>query len=458
MSNFLFYLGSFVLILGVLILFHELGHYVVARLCGVKVLRFSIGFGQPLLLRRWGKDQTEWTLALFPLGGYVKMLDEREGAVSPGELHRAFNRQSVGLRAAIVLAGPVANLLLAVCLYWGLFCFGMEELKPLLGTPPAATAAAEAGFVNGELVLRVGSTPVRTWQEFRWELLRQGVDGQGSESIVVEVINAQREITLRRISVEGLSVGGYEGDPLARLGVVFFRPHIAPVLGQVIPGSVADRAGLRRGDRITAIDGIALDSWGEVVQKVRSAPHRELTLDYTRGDIHGTVRVVPESENFQGRSIGRIGVAVESDGGSRGDLMVTVRYDMLTSLGKALVETWDKASFSLVMMGKMLTGEVSWRNLSGPVTIADYAGQSAKLGVDYYLKFLALVSISLGVLNLLPIPVLDGGHLMYYVIEFIKRGPVSERVMEIGQQLGLALLLILMAFAFYNDINRLISG
>lgn len=458
MSNFLFYLGSFALVLGVLIVVHELGHYIVALLCNVKVLRFSVGFGRPLLLRRWGKDGTEWALGLFPLGGYVKMLDEREGVVPQAELHRAFNRQSVGRRAAIVVAGPVANLLLAVCLYWGLFCFGMEELKPLVGTPPVATAAAEAGFVNGEMVLRVGSEPVRTWQEFRWELLRQGVDRQGAEPLVVEVINPQREIALRRLSISSLAEGYYEGDALARLGIVFFRPHIAPILGQIIPGSVADRAGLKSGDRIIAIDGVPLDSWSEVVQRIRAAPAQALTLEYERGDVHRSVRVVPDTENSQGRAIGRIGVAVQGGGAARDDVMVTVRYGVLTALGKALTETWDKAAFSLVMMAKMLTGEVSWHNLSGPVTIADYAGQSAKLGGDYYLKFLALVSISLGVLNLLPIPVLDGGHLMYYVIEFIKRGPVSERVMEIGQQLGLALLLILMAFAFYNDINRLISG
>lgn len=458
MSNFFFYLGSFALVLGILIVVHEFGHYTVARWCGVKVLRFSVGFGRPLLLRPLGKDRTEWAIGIFPLGGYVKMLDEREGEVPQQELHRAFNRQSVGRRAAIVAAGPIANLLLAVVIYWGLFCFGMEELRPLLGTPPAASAAAEAGFVNGEMVLRVGREPVKTWQEFRWELLRQGVDQQAAEPLVVEVINSRQEIALRQLRMSSLAEGGYEGDPLARLGIVFFRPHISAIVGKVVPSGVADRAGLKAGDKITAIDGVVVDSWGEVVQRVRAAPGRELALEYLRGDARDVVKVVPDAENEQGHRIGRIGIAVQDAGASRDKLMVTVRYGVFTALGKALAETWDKTSFSLVMMGKMMTGEVSWRNLSGPVTIADYAGQSAKLGGDYYLKFLALISISLGVLNLLPIPVLDGGHLMYYVIELIKRGPVSERVMEIGQQLGLALLLILMAFAFYNDINRLISG
>jgi len=240
--------------------------------------------------------------------------------------------------------------------------------------------------------------------------------------------------------------------------VIFFRPQIPPFLGSIAPGSVAEKAGLQSGDRIVAIDGDVIELWPEAVQKIRSAPGRLLALTIQRGEQRLYLEVVPEIHEERGLRIGRIGVGVRDPGPSREDVMITVRYDVGSALSKAVAETWDKASFSLVMMGKMLTGEVSWKNLSGPVTIADYAGQSARMGSDYYLKFLALVSISLGVLNLLPIPVLDGGHLMYYMIEIIKRGPVSERVMEIGQQIGLALLVLLMAFAFYNDINRLISG
>jgi len=458
-SNFLFYLAAFALILGVLIIVHEFGHYSVARWCGVKVLRFSVGFGRPLFALRLGRDGTEWALGAFPLGGYVKMLDEREGEVAAHERHRAFNTQPVLKRMAIVAAGPGANLLLAILVYWLLFFSGMEELRPILGTPPAATPAAAAGIHNGEVVRKVGATAVATWQDFRWELLQQGMDGQASDrQVTLEVMDGQQQIFMRRLDLSSLAEQGFEGDPLAHLGVIFFRPQIAAVLGTIAPGSVAEKAGLQSGDRIVAIDGDVIELWPEAVQKIRSAPGRLLALTIQRGEQRLYLEVVPETHEERGLRIGRIGVGVRDPGPSREDVMVTVRYDVGVALAKAVAETWDKASFSLVMMGKMLTGEVSWKNLSGPVTIADYAGQSARMGSDYYLKFLALVSISLGVLNLLPIPVLDGGHLMYYMIEIIKRGPVSERVMEIGQQIGLALLVLLMAFAFYNDINRLISG
>ncbi|HET7776852.1 MAG TPA: RIP metalloprotease RseP [Azospira sp.] len=466
MSNFLFYLAAFAVVLGVLIVVHEFGHYAVARLCGVRVLRFSIGFGRPLVSVVLGRDRTEWAMGAFPLGGYVKMLDEREGEVAPEERHRAFNTQPVGKRMAIVAAGPAANLLLAVLVYWLLFFSGTEELRPILGAPPAATAAAAAGIQNGEVVLKVAGRPVATWQELRWELLQYAVSG-GDASIIgdrnpaplpLEVMDSRQQISVRQLDLSSLGADGYEGDPLGRLGVLFYRPQIAPVLGSVAAGSVAEQAGLQPGDRIVAIDGEAVALWPEVVQKIRSAAGKSLRISLLRGDVPFAVQLMPEAYEDRGVRIGRIGIGVKDSGLTRADLMITVRYGLVTSLLKAVAETWDKASFSLVMMGKMLTGEVSWKNLSGPVTIADYAGQSARMGMDYYLKFLALVSISLGVLNLLPIPVLDGGHLMYYIIEIIKRGPVSERVMEVGQQIGLALLLLLMAFAFYNDINRLISS
>lgn len=462
MSNFLFYLASFGLVLGILIVVHELGHYSVARMCGVRVLRFSVGFGRPLISRKFGADATEWAIGAFPLGGYVKMLDEREGAVAPEERHRSFNAQSVGRRIAIVAAGPLANLALAVLVYWGLFWHGTEELKPLLGTPPAASAAAAAGVANGDLVLRVGNQAVATWQEFRWEVLQASLGEaaleEASGRVSLEVKNQRQEISFHSLELSVLRAAGHEGDPLEHLGLVFYRPKIAPVLGKVGEGSIAEAAGLRGGDQILAIGGETVDSWSEVVRKIRASPGQGLDIAYLRQGVSGSVQVIPEAVTERGGLIGRIGVAPKDAGASREAVMTVVRYAPAAAFFRALDETWDKASFSLVMMGKMLTGEVSWRNLSGPVTIADYAGQSARLGVDYYLKFLALVSISLGVLNLLPIPVLDGGHLMYYMIEIIKGGPVSERVMEIGQQIGLALLLMLMAFAFYNDINRLVSG
>ena len=459
MSNFLYYAFAFVLALGILIVVHEGGHFFVARLVGVKVLRFSVGFGHTLWSRRFGRDQTEWAIGLFPLGGYVKMLDENEGEVAADEVHRSFNRQSVWRRMAIVAAGPIANLILAVFVYWGVFCYGSEEPKPILGMPVAASSAAAAGFESGEEVLKVAGEQVRTWQDFRWELLRRAVD---QESIEIEVINAKHEITLRRLDLAQIRKNGLEADSLEKLGVVFYRPNFPPVIGEVSPGSAAALAGLMAGDEITQINNEPVASWSDVVRQVRNSPGVAMNLVVARGDEVRTevraVRVVPAMIEENGHQIGRIGATVRHTGPSRSELMVTVRYGVVPALGKAINETWDKSVFSLVMIRKMITGEISWRNISGPVTIADYAGQSAKLGIDYYLKFLALISISLAILNLLPIPILDGGHLLYYVVEVIKRGPLSERSMEIGQQIGLVLLVMLMACSFYNDINRLISG
>jgi regulator of sigma E protease len=455
MSNFLYYLAAFAVILGVLIVVHEYGHYLVARWVGVKVLRFSVGFGRALWSKRIGRDGTEWALGMFPLGGYVKMLDEREGDVAPEELHRSFNRQSVWRRMAIVAAGPAANLLLAIVVYWGLFWHGIEELKPILGAPVAASPAAASGMQSGERVLKVGGEVVQTWQDMHWVLIRRAVD---QDSIEFEVINPRNEITIRRLDVSSARAGGWEGDALARLGISFYRPRIPPVLGKISPDSAAAAAGLQAGDEILVIDDKPVTAWPDVVQDVRNSPGKTLEFEVQRQGERLVIEITPVPVEEGGQNIGRIGASVRDTGASRNELMITVRYGVISALGKAINETWDKSVFSLVMIGKMITGEVSWRNISGPVTIADYAGQSARLGMGYYLKFLALVSISLAVLNLLPIPILDGGHLLYYVVEIIKRGPLSERSMEIGQQIGLALMLMLMAFAFYNDINRLISG
>lgn len=455
MSNFLYYLVAFALVLGILIVVHEFGHYLVARWVGVKVLRFSVGFGRALWSKRIGADGTEWAVGIFPLGGYVKMLDEREGDVAPEELHRSFNRQPVLARMAIVVAGPLANFLLAIFIYWGVFWHGSEELKPILGTPAVASAAAAAGVVNGERVLKVAGEAVETWQDMRWALLRRAVE---QDSIDLEVINARNEIAIRRIDVSSARQSGWEGDAIEKLGIGFYRPKIRPLLDKVSPDSAAAIAGLRPGDEVFEINEKPIGSWSDVVQTVRQSPGKRLDFNILRDGQHVYLEITPTAVEEGGRSIGRIGASVGDTGRARSEVMTMVRYGPVAALGKAVWETWDKSVFSLVMIGKMITGEVSWRNISGPVTIADYAGQSARLGLDYYLKFLALVSISLGVLNLLPIPILDGGHLLYYVVEIIKRGPLSERAMEIGQQIGLALLLMLMAFAFYNDINRLISG
>ena len=452
MSNFLYYLAAFALVLGVLVIVHEYGHYLVARWVGVKVLRFSVGFGRALWSKRIGRDGTEWAIGIFPLGGYVKMLDEREGEVAAGELHRSFNRQRVWQRMLIVAAGPVANLVLAVFIYWGLFWHGMEELKPVFGPPVVSSPAAFAGFENGEQALKVGGETVQTWQDMRWVLLQRAVD---QDIVEFEVINPRNEIALRRLDVSSARADGWKGDALDKLGIRFFQPNSPPVVGEISQGGAAATAGLQPGDEILTIATQAITTGSEVVRTVRSSPGKSLVFGIRRNGQQSELSVMPSIEGQNGQEFGRIG-AVIKEGGP--ELRITVRRAPVMALGKAIQEAWDQSVFSLVMFGKMITGEVSWRNISGPVTIADYAGQSAKLGINYYLKFMALVSISLAVLNLLPIPILDGGHLLYYLVEIVQRRPLSERSMEIGQQIGLALLLMLMAFAFYNDINRLISG
>lgn len=451
-SELPFYLAAFAVVLGVLIVVHEYGHYVVARLCGVKVLRFSVGFGRTIWQKQLGRDGTEWAISVFPLGGYVKMLDEREGDVAPEEAHRAFNRQSVGRRSLIVAAGPAANLLLAVVLYWGVFMAGSNELLPILGTPPDGTPAAMAAIANGEQVRAVDGQPVTTWNDLRWLLLQKAVD---RESVKLEVIDERGEITERRLFLTAAGEQGWEGDALERLGVVFFRPQLPAVIGRMAEDGPAARAGLLPGDHVLALDGRPIALWHELVLYIREAADRPVRVEFVRDGRTMAVEVIPESVTERGLRVGRIGVAV-ADG--EGEVRSFVRYGFVEAGRKAFGETWNKSVFSLVMLGRMLTGEVSWKNLSGPVTIADYAGQSAKLGLDYYVKFMALVSISLGVLNLLPIPVLDGGHLMYHALEVVRRKPLSERAMGIAQQVGISLLFVLMAFAFFNDLNRLFSG
>ncbi len=446
---------AFVLALGALVVVHEYGHYLVARLCGIKVLRFSIGFGMPLWARRFGRDQTEWVVAAVPLGGYVKMLDEREGEVPQAELGRAFNRQSVWRRCAVVVAGPIANFLFAILLYWLLFMHGVQEARPIVAAPPPHTPAASAGFEAGETIRAVNGEPVASWQDVRWRMLQLALERR---PVKVEVLNRNNQLNWRTLDMSSFDEEQLEGDTLALLGLKLYRPEIKPVIGEIVAGSVAQRAGLQTGDQILAADGKPIVSWNDLVRAVRSHPGSELRLSYRRGNERHELTLVPETVQQDGATVGRIGAAARLDRRELDELVTVVRYGAAGALARAAQKTWDTSVFSLKMLGRMLIGQVSWKNLSGPVTIADYAGQSAQLGLASYLSFLALISISLGVLNLLPIPLLDGGHLMYYTIEIFKGSPVSDRIMEIGQKLGLTLLLVLMAFAFYNDINRLISG
>lgn len=449
MIDFLFYLAAFALILGILVLVHEYGHYFVARLAGVKILRFSLGFGQPIFSICTGRDQTEWAIGAFPLGGYVKMLDEREGEVAPEEQHRAFNRKSVGWRMAIVAAGPVANLLLAFCLYWWGFWSGAEEVQPLLGTPVEASAAAAAGIKNGDLVRKIDEQSIQTWQEMTWHLMRRAAS---QNSVDLEVMDQHEKIQTRALNIASVSAEGWKNDALKNLGIRFYEPQNALIIGQLSADGAAAAAGLRVGDEIVRVDNEAVSQWKNLISLISAAPNKSLLIEFKRNDVIHQREIRPQSVGLDGRIVGRIGISNSLS------MMTTVEYDVIPAFRRALIETYDKVSFNIVMIGKLLVGQVSWRNISGPVTIADYAGQSAKMGFSYYIKFMAVISIGLAVMNLLPIPILDGGHLLYYGIEIIRRKPLSDRSMEIAQKIGLFLLLLLMLCAFFNDFNRLISG
>lgn len=448
-------IAAFIVALGVLIVVHEFGHYLVARWCGVKVLRFSVGFGKPLFVRRLGPDQTEWAISPIPLGGYVKMLDEREGNVPAADLPRAFNRQSVWRRFAIVAAGPLANFLLAILIYAGLYVGGVQELKAIAGAPAPHSIAAAAGVENGDTIRAINGEPVRSWQDVRWQLLDLAISRTPA---TLEVLTAANTLELRRLDLSTVDTDQSQGDLLTQLGMRAHRPAIPPVIGQVASGSPAEAVGLRQGDRIVAIDEVDVSHWETVVDRIRAAAGKQVLLVVERAGRYLHIPVVPEVVGQGEARYGRLGVGPQFDPEQMKEYFVEIRYGPIEALGRAMQKTWDTSIFSLRMLGKMVFGDMSWRNLSGPVTIADYAGQSAQLGLTSYLAFLALISISLGVLNLLPIPMLDGGHLMYYTVEIFKGSPVSERVMELGQRAGLAILLALMVFAFYNDISRLLTG
>lgn len=436
---------AFVVTLGVLIVVHEFGHYLVARACGVKVLRFSVGFGNPLWSRRTGKDGTEWVIAAVPLGGYVKMLDEHEGPVAESDLPRAFNRQPVGKRMAIVAAGPVANFLLAALIYWALFLHGMPGLRPVLDAPAADTPAARAGLERGDTLLQVGDEPVTTWDDVHWTLLARLGRGGDIEVQVLKTDGRRAVAILHLMADDGADQGK---DFLRRMGLEPARVA-QPRVGEILPGSPAAQAGLRTGDWIAAVDGTAVTSWQALVDIIRRHPGKPLRFTVLREGRSLDLEVTPRAEKVEGEVIGRIGATAFS--------LTTVRYGPARALTAAANKTWDMARLSVELLWKMVWGEVSWRNLSGPVAIAGYAGQTAQMGWMPWLMFLALLSTSLGVINLLPVPVLDGGHLLYHVGEIITGRPPSEKTLMLGQRIGMALLLTLMLFALYNDINSLLG-
>jgi len=439
--------------IAVLVAFHEFGHFWVARLAGVKVLRFSIGFGKKLWAYQKSPEQTEFVLSAVPLGGYVKMVDEREGEVKPEDLPYAFNRQSVGIRTAIVVAGPLANLLLAVTLFWLVLVIGETGLKPVVGSISPGSLAYEAGFEVGDEIIAVNQKSTPTWSLAFDELFSLAIDG--AQDIVVDVKAGDGNQTFRVLKFSSADLVSPEVLN-GRLGLQPWMPKIKPVIGKLVEGGVAKQVGLQVGDLIVSADNHPIADWQQWVDYVQASPDKEISVVFERNDVQTSLQLTPVREEHEdGKVVGKIGAGPLIPENLMQDLQVEHSMSPLAALPVALNKTWFYSVSTLKMIGKMFIGAASVENLSGPISIAQYAGQSAEVGFTAFLKFLALVSVSLGVLNLLPVPVLDGGHLLFYFIEFIKGSPVPDKMQWYFQQIGMFLLMSLMTLALFLDLDRL---
>lgn len=441
---------AFIFAILILVSLHEFGHYIVARLCGVKVVRFSVGFGKPFFTRKRG--DTEWCLAPIPLGGYVKMVDTREGEVSEADLPYAFDKQHPAKRIAIVAAGPLTNLALAVLLYGLSFSFGVTELRPYVGTVEPDTIAARAGFQSGDKIQSVNGTPVADWGSAQTEIVLNLEAGK----VAVGVQTASGAQTVRTIDAAGTPEAGKIAKNQGYIGLMPFK--ITTVAGGVEKGSPAEKAGLKPGDRLTAADGKPIASWQEWANLTRQSPGKKITLNYERAGQTHTADIRPDTvEQSDHTLIGRVGLRPQPDRAWDAQIRRSYRPSVIRAFGMGWEKTVSHSWTTLKFFGKLISGNASVSHISGPLTIADIAGQSAELGLQSYLEFLALVSISLGVLNLLPVPVLDGGHLVFYTAEWIRGKPLGEHVQNIGLRFGLALMMLMMAVAFFNDVTRLLG-
>ncbi|WDH24049.1 sigma E protease regulator RseP [Pseudomonas chlororaphis] len=437
--------------LGVLVTFHEFGHFWVARRCGVKVLRFSVGFGMPLL--RWHDRQgTEFVIAAIPLGGYVKMLDEREGEVPVDQLDQSFNRKSVRQRIAIVAAGPVANFLLALVFFWGLAMLGSEQVRPVIGSVEAGSIAAKSGLSSGQEIVAIDGEPTLGWSAVNLQLVRR-LGESGTLQLLVREQGSTAD-SPRELVLDNWLKGTDEPDPIRSLGIRPWRPELAPVLAELDPKGPAQAAGLKAGDRLLALDGQPLTDWQQVVDWVRVRPDTKIVLRVERDGAQIDVPVTLAARGKEKVASGYLGAGVKAVDWPP-EMLREVSYGPLAAIGEGARRTWTMSVLTLDSLKKMLFGELSVKNLSGPITIAKVAGASAQSGVADFLNFLAYLSISLGVLNLLPIPVLDGGHLLFYLIEWARGRPLSDRVQGWGIQIGISLVVGVMLLALVNDLGRL---
>lgn len=447
-------LFAFLVALAILVAVHEFGHFWVARRMGVKVLRFSLGFGK-VIWRRQGAE-TEYVISALPLGGYVKMLGEQDGDVPEHERHRAFSSQSVWKRIAIVAAGPAFNFVLAAVLYVCVFVIGIPGMRPVIGEIAPASVAAEAGFRPGDRVTAVNSVPVDSWQDVRLLLLESVLEDGRVEVSVIPGGDGAPAVRILSFGESGLLKK--DGEILENIGLSPWQPVLEPVIDEVQSGTAAERAGLRPRDRIVEADGQAVRTWAQWVDYVRARPESEIRLGVERdGDRIETV-IVPAAREENGKSIGFIGASVRLDEveAELDKMRVIVHYPLAESVARGLEKTWDMTALSFRMIGKLIVGDASTKNISGPITIAEYAGKTFSLDFRFFLDFLAIISIGLAVLNILPIPMLDGGHLLYYAIELLMGRPLPERIQILGQNIGIFLLACLMSLAFYNDIMRLV--
>lgn len=447
---------AFIVALGMLVTIHELGHYLVARWCGVKILRFSVGMGKIIYSRKFGADQTEWALSILPLGGYVKMLDAREqdiSEISEQDLLREFCRQSVWKRIAIVAAGPVANFIFAIILFAVLYMHGIPEPVAKIRVPLETSTAFQSGFRHGDEITAINGESVQTWTELRWKLLQLGLD-KSDARISLKRVNNDRSTSFDQMEISlplsQLSNKDLESDFTLKMGFSVARPDA--ILGSILENGPASLAGLKEGDKVIAVDGKPLLDGLEFLEIINASAGKTLLLLVKQGVQEFEVKLTPESHDVNGQKIGRIKVQLVL-----APETLTLPIGLVDAVIKGAEKTWQTSILTFKMLGRMLTGEVSWKNITGPITIADYAGQSSRISMISYFSFIALISISLGVMNLLPIPVLDGGHLLYYSLEVLTGKPVSERFSGMAQRVGVALLMSLMALAFFNDITRLVS-